>query len=480
MIGVRKFVSQSPKNVPIIIAGRSHFFNEREELAEALGTGAGALYLTLNDFSESQIKRYLEKISSYQGQIPDWLPSRPLLIGYLAQRDILKQLISEKEINSRAKGWRELIRMVCKRESSIEDANILPYQLQQVLGRVATQARAQADGLGPLDSSSIFGAFQSVTGRPPDDAARVLLLRLPGLGPYSGDKSGSRTFIDEDFADSARAGDVVMYCTRPYENLPDELWAARISIDTLAASIIAVECNERKISPKHLSVALRHAAVDKKSSVVAFDVYRILHAMCASYDGPPVDIKDGIIFHIEIEEDMPCLNGIHFVNCLIDQIYLDHNVNMKNMPHFISCEIESLIGRVSRPDVSTQLISESFKVKQYSNFNKTTAAIMKSHLHTPVKVLLTILKKLFLQPGSGWQESALYRGIDSPARELVGPILELIESEKLAKPLRLDRRIVWVPQRTEYARVIKILEAPTQSHDTLIVQCEALQANDMP
>jgi len=99
---------------------------------------------------------------------------------------------------------------------------------------------------------------------------------------------------------------------------------------------------------------------------------------------------------------------------------------------------------------------------------------MNLNISMGVKVMLTILKKLFLQSGSGRQESALVRGLDTKARSYMSPVLEILEHEQITKLLKLDRRKVWVPNRAFYGRVFSILQAPTASNDSIVQDCAGL------
>jgi hypothetical protein len=470
MIMIRRFVSESPADMTLIIAGRSHYFDTDREMQRALGTGSDALYLTLNDFSAEQVARYLHK-QGYEGQIPDWLPSRPLLIGHLAQRGMLQGLITGKDSDlNAAEGWRLLRTMICEREASIEEANILADQLQRVLERIATIARSQPDGLGPIDSIAIFDAFREVMGQPPDDAAQVLLLRIPGLGAYSGSDTGSRSFIDEDLADVFRAGDVVRFCDEPYSRADaGELWSATKSLGDLGISVAALDC----VAGRRMSAALREAAKRDTGGVIAFDIYRLLCAKGLDYEGKEAEIRDTIIEEMEIYEDMPSMQEIRFYNCLIDELSIDETISNK-YPRFVNCIIHKVVGRVSLKDLPSDLLDQASKVEEFSSFDRTTSSIMRARLSPSIKVMLTVLKKLFLQPGSGRQERALYRGLKQEARDLVRPVLEIMESEALAKPVVLNRRTVWIPARSQYGRVLKILEAPSESRDGLVQRCAGL------
>ena len=80
---VRRFIREQPNGVGAVLTGRAHFFDSDKERRNALGIGYEFHELTLNEFNDEQIKRYLDK-HRLSAVVPSWMPSRPLLVGYLA------------------------------------------------------------------------------------------------------------------------------------------------------------------------------------------------------------------------------------------------------------------------------------------------------------------------------------------------------------------------------------------------------------
>ena len=89
-----------------------------------------------------------------------------------------------------------------------------------------------------------------------------------------------------------------------------------------------------------------------------------------------------------------------------------------------------------------------------------------------VRVLLTTLKKLYLQSGSGRKNSALFRGLDQRGRALVPEIIQLLKSEGLIIKAGDDE--IWIPTRSESLRVKQIMAAPFASRDALIIKASKL------
>src|SRR5439155_23497093 len=80
---VRNLVEQSPDSSSVVVAGREHFFDSQREMETALALGRGFRFLTLNEFTDDQVRAYLKK-RGFEGAVPSWVPARPLLLGYLA------------------------------------------------------------------------------------------------------------------------------------------------------------------------------------------------------------------------------------------------------------------------------------------------------------------------------------------------------------------------------------------------------------
>ena len=82
---IRGFIREGPRTTGFLVAGRAHFFDSAKEMASSLGVAADCTYLDLSEFTEDQVRTYLKKVG-WDQPIPDWVPSRPLLLGYLASR----------------------------------------------------------------------------------------------------------------------------------------------------------------------------------------------------------------------------------------------------------------------------------------------------------------------------------------------------------------------------------------------------------
>ncbi|MDQ3730085.1 MAG: NACHT domain-containing protein [Actinomycetota bacterium] len=89
---VRQMIRETPTGAGIVVAGRDHYFDSSAEMTDALGVGPPFIQYRLGEFSGDQIEEYL-KARGWAKGLPDWLPARPLLLAYLANRGLLQQAL---------------------------------------------------------------------------------------------------------------------------------------------------------------------------------------------------------------------------------------------------------------------------------------------------------------------------------------------------------------------------------------------------
>ena len=210
----------------------------------ALRMPATTTVLRAQDYSEEQLRRSLSR-KGWETNIPDWLPARPLLVGYLVGRDLLPEVITLDGRSAPAEGWNTLLDRISDRESNLaSDPGVDGPLLRQILERLATIARTKGNGLGPLGESDLTTDFRQVCGYVPDEGSYQLLQRLPGLGAQdSGD--GSRSFIDQCVADALRAGDLVRYVTGPRpDGLVERFHGSAALMDKLGVEVAALQLGE--------------------------------------------------------------------------------------------------------------------------------------------------------------------------------------------------------------------------------------------
>jgi hypothetical protein len=477
MQAIRELIRDQPPQSGVILAGRAHFFDSERERRNALGLTGRISELTLNEFNDEQVNRYLSKCG-LNGGIPDWLPSRPLLVGYLAASGLLRDMVSSHDSAEQlqgpnpSQGWNLVIDKICVREAEIE-AGIDGLTIRKILERLATKARAADGGLGPLDRDQIVEAFFSICGYHPDEKGLVLLQRLPGLGIDRADE-GTRMFIDADFADACRAGDVVEFIDDPYSADVEGFRSAECPLGLIGIGV-CIENTKDRITSGKLIAAATHASNAVGFAVLTLDLVQIAVECAANFDSL-VQVRDVLIPSLDLHQRIGDCSKLTFRDCYFSRLELDPDVSVSYLPHFESCFFVQVDGRASKSDLPKRAFDETCEFDKFSDAPETTDAISAMDLPLGEKVLLTILKKVFIQSGSGRKENALLRGLDHNARRLVPDILRLLQAEGLINPYRrrgLDMTI-WVPDRSKKARVARIIDSPRTCNDLLLREAEKI------
>ncbi|MFE6749976.1 NACHT domain-containing protein [Kitasatospora purpeofusca] len=465
---VRNFFEQTPTRASVLVVGRRSYFDSLKELGGSLFNNEPCTLLELSEFTERQMAEYLR--GKQWEMLPDWLPKRPLLLGYLASQKLLGEEIKATRSLSPAEGWDWLLDQISVREARIE-TGLDGQAIRAMIERLATVARKSSSGLGPLTYAEITDGFKSIRGREPSDDQRTILHRLPGLGSQPDFEDGTRKFIDTDLASAAQARDVSSFILNPYGV---DLGTARSWSGSLLQSgieVAALQCGQFA-NEGSISTALSNAQRSDLDVLVA-DIARVALSLGVSVAGQAFNADEVVIPSIELFEGLGDLSGITFSRCGIEVLVLDGEVPAASMPKFQDCFFETVIGRFSEADLPANAFS-SCTFGDFLDAAERNAEVLRSGLPEGVRVMLTVLRKLYLQRGSGRAEGALVRGMEQASRELVSGCLEIIKRENLAVPIKLNGRTVWLPSRSEQKRVNAFIAAPRGSGDSLFGAAKGL------
>lgn len=458
-----RFIEQTPNGAPIIIAGRESYFEDRKEAAIALGYGDDANVYDLAGFTDKDVKLFLNAKGDF---IPSWLPTRPLLLGYLANAGVLKEGDDVFSLNP-AQGWNQILDRVCEREvKQIWGVGFEPSDLRRYLEGLATLSRKAVASVG-LEPTGLQSVFRNVFGRDVDEPAGLLTARLPGLAAKPG-KSGSREFIDEDFREAAASGDLRRYIEFPFgEETP--LFDISLGLGDLGRQMATLDISD---AAKKASIAMGQASFSSHLSVTAGDLLFTLMDLGVGYGGDYITIKDGHFDNIAIDPDID-FSKIKFESCTIENLDIGHVSNFSEASRsisFLDCVINRVEGAVSYSDLPNGLFYGSTSVETFSAFAATNDAVMQTNLPDNLKVLLTILRKLFMQRGNGRQYSALTRGLPVYLKRYVAPITDQVKAYGFAQDVYLDRRTVLIPNRSRTADAFSIINGPSASEHPLVVK----------
>ena len=459
---LRRFAGDHPEGAGLVMAGRAHFFDNLKERQKALGLTSRWAEFSLNEFTDEQISQYLKK-AGLSGSVPSWLPSRPLLVAYLASKGLLAELISDSDADPAA-GWDILLQSIASREARIE-AGIDGETIRRILERLATRARSDASGRGPLNHEALVETFREICGYNPDERGMVLLQRLPGLGADSYE-DGSRAFIDEEFADACRSGDIFHFAQSPYQFKPGAFGSLEISSGLLAIDVAVRRAQAQRLTSGQLNAAVQRAQ-DVSSAVFLSDIARLTLASGHNLEQSVV-IRGVIVPELELLASMGDARRLEFRDCFFRKVDIDPDVVDESLPRFKTCFIDEIDGRVSHEDLPGESFDPECIIESFTAGASTTSEVLLLDLPLGTKVTLTILKKLFDRPGKGRREGALYRGLDQRAQELVPKALRVIQREELVTAIKRGSETIWLPDRASLRRVGQMISAPVVSDDPLL------------
>ncbi|MFF8022728.1 NACHT domain-containing protein [Streptomyces sp. NPDC007896] len=463
---VRRFCDESRASTSVVLAGRAHFFDSEREMRTALGARISCLFLMAGEPTEEQAKKIL-KAYGWHDALPDWLPSRPLLLSYLGSSSEFHGSIEGTFGRSAGEGWHLMLDRIAEREASME-VGVDGFTVRKVLERLATQARRSSDGLGPISQDELTSVFQSVCGYAPDEGSYQLLQRLPGLGAMDS-VDGSRRFVDVSLADAARAGDVVACVLDPNaENPLLELTGSVACLDEVGIDVAAVLLEgEAAASPGgsySSAAAFQRRGV---SNAVIADIVRVSSRLWPE-DEPRTSIS---LHEIELRSlaltaDAKSYDWLSFHDCVIQELDLtDHSGY--TLPYFQNCLIGEMTGVAGWSALQEDRFVEC-EVAQFDAQMSTAKGILALKTTPMNKVLLTILKKIYAQRGTGRKESALFRGLDAKHRELVPEAVQRLASAGLITSARSSGTRIYLPVRGMASRVRRILQAPQSSTDSIL------------
>ena len=464
---VRQFLRITPLESGIIVSGRSYFFDSPTEMRQSLGLPADVMIFSTSDFTEAQVRAFLNE-KGWAEAVPDWLPSRPLLLGYMASTGLLAAVTSIGNDTSASAGWNLLLDRICAREATME-VGVDGRTVRRIIERLATITRRSVDGMGPLTVSDLTEAFQSVCGYLPDEGSYQLLQRLPGLGVQD-PADGTRRFIDSSLAEAARAGDVVHFVHDPYAtpNLFRGMTGTVGVMDILGIEVAARQIIAQAMGRRAVYVALERIRSLGLSDALVIDLLRVAISIPdGAVTAPVVTIRDVAVPRLVLDQEASGLQEVTFEDCIIQVLDVTEYDGGDPLPLFNRCLFGSVVGVASFLALQPSRFTEC-QAEEFDAHNKTTQGILSIKGLPPEKrVMLTILKKIYAQAGSGRRENALGRGLDQAHRAFVKGATDTLLAEGLIGVVRQGNNKLYVPVKGTGGRVRRILEAPTTTQDPL-------------
>ena len=441
----------------ILITGREHYFNSQEEMFQCIGLNPNrtTVLRCSQEFTELQIQQYLERLKSMI-IVPDWLPKRPLICQILADLDpdVLKDLVTSE--TGEVRFWSAALRAICAREASIKSI-LDEVVIQDVLIGLAHLSRTKVRDVGPLSIDEINDVFKKVTGTPPNDESAVILQRLPLLGRVEAQTS-DRQFVDNYFLDGLRAEDVCRKLFSQDDSIVSEKW-----LNPLRPFGIRVLSHEISLAADMTGVIrfLRRACTDYNRILGGDLVSAILSANEGTFDFNGISLTESHISSLDLSESR--LSGIEISNSIIGEVIITQA--NPNDVRISKCLIEKVDGVSEAAGLPKWMVEN--EVGEYVRVN-TVTRIKQANLSSEQKVFVTIIKKIFFQPGSGRKEEALLRGLESATlKRSSEKILKLLCREGILKTAPGKDGLLYIPQRAHTHRMADILKELTLSQDEL-------------
>ena len=442
----------------VLLTGRDHYFDSVVHARDLMRLPEGAIFVDVGEFYESQAMEYL-KNKGITADLPTWLPRKPLLLGYLASRGLLNQVSSIDGESGSALAWHHFLDRICEREADLFQ-DVRSDTVRRLLENLAARARTLPRGSGPLYDSDLTSAYREITKVEPSVAARTLLQRLPGLTARD-QEEGARSFVDDEMMEALRAGSVARFIIDPHTSVGVNKLAH--PLNTFGCSVTGYLGHLYGLTAAQYTVAAIQALQRWEEPTLALDA--VLSGSAAPnvelLDAQGITITQGLADEIDME-DRPIVN-LTLDTCLIQKVRFDSG---ESAIGFKKCSILRIEGIANERGLPASVFTEC-EIEAFDN-RHTNTAILGSDLPTSIKVLLVLIRKLFLQRGSGRAESALYRGIDGPLRGQVSPVLDLLTSEGIVYSHDANRRTIWHGNRTHRTRMLKILEGDTNADDSLM------------
>lgn len=457
LLGVNDLLSNT--GAGFLISGRDHYFNSNTEMFASFGLRETDVTLAKckSEFSYDEFLKYLE-INDIKVELPHWLPKKPLVLKTIASlsKEQMAALF-ESSNGDEIEFWFRFIDSMCERDSRIH-AILDPETVKQVLIKLSNLTRFKVQNVGPITETEVVNVFHEVTGTYPNEQSTVMLQRLPGLGRVSSE-TGDRNFVDGFILDGLRALDLSSRIQINDKELPNSKWLN--PLQHLGTSVLAYDVKKYKTENVFISYVKQsiHRNIPNKISI---------SDAISSISKTDIKVVDygSIVFAEpyfgEISFDKNNISNISFVDGVFELVNLGKldpdNVIIKN-----SC-IEKLKGVSSKTGVPTWITG--CDISSYESID-TLTAIKKSGLTNPQTILVSILIKVYKQPGNGRLEHTLTKGLSHVDKKQLGQVIHFLVQSGYLDTSKDNGVVIYKPVRKIQARIDRILVELDRSTDEI-------------
>lgn len=433
-----------------LVTGRAHYFNNDTEMLSALGLPMNTLILsTPPEFSLTEVTQFMKDMG-YEGDIPVWLPRKPLVAEMYC--DFAASGLIAKG-STRSAFWENFIDALCRRDAKIRQSYD-PEAIKQILCRLSRRTRALPSGQGPILPSDVQEAFTYVVGQLPAQEASSMLQRLPGLGRVSSE-SEDRQFIDNFIIQGLRGLDVSKIIATYETDTKAHEW--RHGAGELGVEVIASRSGSQ-FSQQDALNRIKGEQVKSFGRLNADIVSGLLLSEEGAIDFGGAEVVDGSFSVLDLSTKS--VSNLTILSSDIEFLNI-YNSTVSSV-RIIDCLIENLDG--ATVDGLPEWI-ENCEITNQTQMD-TVARIKRSQLKSSEMILVTILRKVFFQPGSGRKEEALLRGLGQYGdTKLQGKIIGTLKTHSFISEVPGSSGKLYIPERSKTARAGRMISQLQQSDD---------------
>ena len=448
----------------VLISGREYYFNSDKDMLDSLGlNGRETIILECrSEFSDGEIVEFLKKNCSNLPhditELPEWLPRRPLVMQLVLKyaRDVFSLKNALADI---CDFWYELLNRICEREANINSI-LSPDTIKQILILLARKTRKKNLDIGPITLQDLSDAFVDAVGVQPNDESAIMLQRLPAIGRVDADSS-DRQFLDVFILNGLRVEDIIQIQRNSDQRILDEAWQNPLDANGCAILSEYIRKEEKR---NGVFLALASQAAKHKNGVLAAD---IVSTLLLAEDSSAIDFKNICISNAFFKN--LCMEGRQISNLYIEDSIIDYlditNASFCDNSAIAECEIDKIVGISSEKGLPAQI--RDCRIDNFESFS-TVSRIKRAKLSAPQKILVTIIKKIFFQPGNGRKEEALLRGLGAiNDKRYAEKILNKLLDENIIRKHKGDEGYIYSPQRKYAARMDGIITQLTMSEDEI-------------
>lgn len=470
--GVRDFTQKLPDGVGLFICGRDHYFDSVPELASSLGiSGRPYTIVDLEEFSEASANEFLQK-NGIAEALPDWLPRKPLILSYLLRNQLFADILAIDSSKGFGYAWDNFLRQICEREAALENSSMDPETIRSVLERLADTVRTKSSGTGPITGNDLADAYTVETGQAAGEGVLAQLQRLPGLTQRDSE-AGSRSFVDLDMLGALQGG---AFANQALAGFQGASLAPLSELSDKAVAMATYVLSKSQSGPETIvsitEQLQRRSQRERISPQMIADCFIVAVRMAIDSDFSEIDFRGLLIDGASLDRvplDEIRIRAVNFQNCTIREVAFGdagHAIDIA----FSNCFISRICGVADAAGLPKNVMSDSCEIESFDNM-ATNNAILQLDIQPQLKALVTILRKLYKQPGAGRKIGAFSRGITRPdVLRYIEPVIGLLQRNQF---ISVFNSVVH-PVRKQASRVERILASPTLVEDPMVFEVRAL------